>query len=928
MKHKRLFLIDAMAMVYRAFFAFSRNPRFNSQRLNTSAIFGFTNNLVDLLKNENPSHIAVAFDLAAPTFRHIEYEPYKAQREAMPEDLSLAIPYVKKIIEGFNIPVVSKEGYEADDVIGTLATQAEKMGYTVYMVTPDKDFGQLVNDNIFIYKPSKGPMPYEKWGVAEVCNKFDIERPEQLIDLIGLWGDASDNIPGIPGIGEVWAKKLIKQFGSVENLIKNVAEVGNPRMRDSIIAYADQALLSKRLGTICTEVPVAFHETDYSYSSFNRKMLEEIFAELEFRTLAKRVWELDFSHNAELITNNRAEQHMLFPEGTPQPETVEKKNIHSVSNNYKLVASPDEVASLLGLLKGVKSFCFDTETTGLDTIACELVGIAFSVKPTEAFFLIMPKNYDEALELLKPFRSLFESKSMLKIGHNLKFDISVLKNYEIDVKGPLFDTMIAHYLLEPDMKHGMDYLSDIYLNYIPVPIENLIGKKGKNQLTIDTVDVDVLKDYACEDADITLQLKNLFEPLLENQNLSKLFTEVEMPLVRVLSAMETEGVKIDTDMLKEISLQTGQEIIKTEQEIYALAGQTFNISSPRQLGEILFDKLELAKKAKLTKTKQYSTGEEVLIKLRGKHPIIQNILDYRSLTKLQSTYIEALPKLIAERTGRVHSSFNQAVAATGRLSSNNPNLQNIPIRTERGKEIRKAFVPRSSNFILLSADYSQIELRLMAELSKDQNLLDAFDKGLDIHTATAAKVFNKELHEVTPDLRRFAKTVNFGIIYGISAFGLAERINEISRSEAAHIIEEYFKQYPGIKTYMDDTIAFARKYQYVETIMGRKRLIKDINSHNAVIRGFAERNAINAPIQGSAADMIKVAMNQIFKEFENKNLKSKLIMQVHDELVFDVHKDELDIVKPLVEQRMKHSIPLNVPIEVEVSTGLNWLEAH
>ncbi len=928
MEHKRLFLIDAMAMVYRAFFAFSRNPRYNSQRLNTSAIFGFTNNLVDLLKNEKPSHIAVAFDLAAPTFRHIEYKAYKAQREAMPEDLSLAIPYVKKIIEGFNIPVVCHEGYEADDIIGTLALQAEKLGYTVYMVTPDKDFGQLVNENIFIYKPSKGPFPYEKWGVAEVCSKFEIERPAQLIDLIGLWGDASDNIPGIPGIGEVWAKKLIKQFGSVENLIKNAAEVGNPRMRENIMAYADQALLSKKLGTICTEAPVTFHETDFSYSGINRKALEELFAELEFRTLAKRVWELDFFNTQETLPDNRTEQHKLFPEGITQNHTAEKKNIHSVPNNYKLINTPEDTAALLEMLKGVKSFCFDTETTGLDTIACELVGISFSVKPHEAFFLLMPKNYDEALELLKPFRPLFENKNVLKIGHNLKFDISVLKNYEIEVKSPLFDTMIAHYLLEPDMKHGMDYLADVYLNYIPVSIESLIGKKGKNQLTIDTVDVDVLKDYACEDADITLQLKNLFEPLLESQNLSKLFTEVEMPLVRVLSSMETEGVKIDTAMLRDIAFETGQEIIKTEQEIYALAGEKFNISSPRQLGEILFDKLELAKKAKLTKTKQYSTGEEVLVKLRGKHPIIQKILDYRSLTKLQSTYIEALPKLIAERTGRVHSSFNQAVAATGRLSSNNPNLQNIPIRTERGKEIRKAFVPRSSNFILLSADYSQIELRLMAELSKDQNLLDAFEKGLDVHTATAAKVFHKELHEVTPELRRLAKTVNFGIIYGISAFGLAERINDISRTEAATLIEEYFKQYPGIKKYMDDTIAFARKYQYVETIMGRKRHIKDINSNNAVIRGFAERNAINAPIQGSAADMIKVAMNQIFKEFESKNLKSKLILQVHDELVFDVHKEELEFVKPLVESRMKHSIPLNVPVEVEVNTGLNWLEAH
>ena len=928
MENKRLYLIDAMAMIYRAFFAFSKNPRYNSKKLNTSAIFGFTTSLVDLLRNEKPSHIAVAFDLVAPTFRHIEFEAYKAQREEMPEDLSLAIPYVKKIIEGFNIPIICKEGYEADDVIGTVAKQAEKEGFEVYMVTPDKDFGQLVSERIFIFKPSKGATPYEKWGVNEVCTRFDITDPMQLTDLIGLWGDASDNIPGVPGIGEVWAKKLIKQFGSLEMLIQNVEQLENEKMKEKIIVFSEQALLSKKLGTIITDAPVSFDETSFKYSLYNRKLLEGLFTELEFRALAKRVWELQFFEDKTQNEADIPEQHELFPSHSDENQLTEKNNIHSLANNYKLIVSRDEILELIKILENTDCFCFDTETTGLEIISSELVGIAFALKPHEAYFLLLPQNYGQCVELLNDFRGVFENENIKKIGQNLKFDITILKNYDIEVKGILFDTMIAHYLLEPDMRHGMDYLADVYLNYKTIPIESLIGKKGKNQLTIDTVDKDVLKEYACEDADITLQLKEIFEPMLIENKLLALFYDVEMPLVKVLSSMEMEGVKIDTHILKEISKETEVEIKKTEQEIFLLSGEVFNISSPKQLGEILFDKLEIVKKAKLTKTKQYSTGEDVLSKLINKHPIVQKILDYRSLTKLQSTYIEALPKLIAERTGRVHSSFNQAVAATGRLSSNNPNLQNIPIRTERGKEIRKAFIPRNSNFILLSADYSQIELRLMADLSKDPALIDAFNKGLDIHTATAAKVFHKELKDITPELRRFAKTVNFGIIYGISAFGLAERINELNRTEAAQLIEEYFKQYPLIKKYMDDTIDFARKNQYVETILGRKRLIKDINSHNAVIRGYAERNAINAPIQGSAADMIKIAMIHIYNDFEAHKLKSRLIMQVHDELVFDVHRSEIDTVKSIVAKGMKNSMTLSVPVEIEMNTGENWLEAH
>ncbi len=933
MEDKRLFLIDAMAMIYRAFFAFSKNPRYNSQKLNTSAIFGFTLSLIDLLKNENPSHIAVAIDMAAPTFRHIEFEAYKAQREKMPEDLSLSIPYIKRIIEAFNIPLIFKEGFEADDVIGTLAKQAEKEGYQVYMVTPDKDFGQLVSENIFIFKPSKGPKPYEKWGVKEVCERFEIKDPMQLTDLIGLWGDAADNIPGVPGIGEVWAKKLIKQFGSLENLIANVEQVENVKIREKIKTFSEQALLSKRLGIITTEVPVTFHEASFEYSIYNKKELTELFNELEFRALAKRVFDGPQPESfSKKITIETSQPDLFSEEIALEPlenENIsEKENINSFPKEYSLVTTTEEINSLLKILKSSTSFCFDTETTGLEITQSELVGIAFSVKPHQAFFLTLPQNYGVAVETLKNFQPLFEDTTIQKIGQNLKFDISMLKNYDIDVKGSLFDTMIAHYLLEPDMKHGMDYLAETYLNYKTVPIENLIGKKGKNQLTMDVVDIDVLKDYSCEDADITLQLKNLFEPQLKSNNLTKLFFDVEMPLVQVLSSMETEGVKIDTTILKEISLGLETDIKNLEKEIYTLAGETFNIASPKQLGDILFDKLQIVQKAKLTKTKQYSTGEDVLSKLVSKHEIVAKILDYRSLTKLQSTYIDALPKLISERTGRVHSSFNQAVAATGRLSSNNPNLQNIPVRTERGKEIRKAFVPRSANYVLLSADYSQIELRLMAELSGDANLIEAFKNGLDIHTATAAKVFHKEIKDVTGDLRRIAKTVNFGIIYGISAFGLAERINEISRSEAAQLIDEYFKQYPGIKNYMEKTIAFARKNQYVETILGRKRLIKDINSSNAVVRGYAERNAINAPIQGSAADLIKVAMVRIFNDFNQNNLKSKMIMQVHDELVFDVYKAELDIVKQIVAQQMKNCISIAVPLEIEMNEGINWLEAH
>lgn len=925
---KRLFLIDAMAMIYRAFYAFSKNPRYNSQKLNTSAIYGFTNSLLDILKNEPVTHIAVAFDTSAPTFRHVVFPEYKAQREKMPEDLSLSIPYIVKLIEAFNIPVVIKEGFEADDIIGTLARQAEEEGFDVYMVTPDKDYGQLVTEKTFVYKPTKGPVPYEKWGIKEVCDRFELVYPMQLTDLIGLWGDASDNIPGIPGIGEVWAKKLIGNFGSVENLIENAGTIENEKMRDKILVFSEQALLSKQLGTIDTHVPVTFNEEAYRYSAYDKDKLTALFNELEFRALARRVFELRTPDDTGEAPKPIEVGLFSEEEEAEHAQAVVKKQLDTTKVKYVRADTPELIDGLLKLLRESESFCFDTETTGLDITAAELVGISFCVKPDEAYFVPVPPAYGEALDFLAPFRVLFADEKIGKTGHNLKFDISMLHNYDIEVKGPLFDTMLAHYLLEPDMKHGMDYLADVYLNYKTIPIESLIGKKGKNQLTMDTVEDTILSDYACEDADITLQLRNYFEPLLNKNKLMDLFTNVEMPLVRVLSAMEIEGVAIDTEMLAAISKDMHVEIKALESEIHTLAGEVFNIASPKQLGDILFEKLEVVSKTKMTKTKQYSTSEDVLSKLAHKHPIIQKILDYRSLTKLQSTYIDALPRLIAPRTGRVHSSFNQAVAATGRLSSNNPNLQNIPIRTERGKEIRKAFVARSANFVMLSADYSQIELRLMAELSGDENLRAAFRQGLDIHTATAAGVFKKNIEDVTPELRRIAKTVNFGIIYGISAFGLSERISSISRHEAAQLIEAYFIQYPGIKKYMDDTIAFARKNEYVETILGRKRIIRDVNSGNAIVRGYAERNAINAPIQGSAADMIKIAMILIYEDFCKLKLRSKMVMQVHDELVFEVYRSEIEQVKGIISERMKNALKLQVPVEIDMKTGENWLEAH
>jgi DNA polymerase I len=930
----RLFLLDAMALIYRAYFALNKNPRINSRGLNTSAVLGFANTLYDILKNEKPTHIGVAFDSFAPTLREAEFAAYKAQREKMPEDIGISLPYIHRLLEGFKIPILELPGYEADDIIGTLSVKAEQKGYITYMVTSDKDFGQLVSDKILIYKPPRFGNKAEILGVKEVCEKYEIERPEQLIDILGLWGDASDNIPGIPGIGEKNAKEFIKQFGSVEGLVANADRLQG-KMKENVKAFAEQGLFSKKLATIMLDVPLEFEEDRLILEKPDIESLKELFNELEFRTFAKRVF-TDLSVQEQGIIRQGEEETRrvedLFtdlPEGekgTPSA-SWRMESFDKARAEYHLVDSTEKRSKLIERLKKADKFCFDTETTGLDANNSELVGISFCFKPGEAFFVHLPDNYQACLEIVKEFKPFLENDKTLKIGQNIKFDMAILKWYETQVKGRLFDTMLAHYLIEPDMRHNMDYLAETYLNYKTIHIDQLIGKKGKDQLSMRSVMSDLLADYACEDADITYQLYEKFDPLLNQGGLRKLFDEIEMPLVQVLAAMEAEGVMLDTAALKDYSVQLGRESAEVEEQIYDLAGQTFNIASPKQLGEILYEKLRITDKPSRTATKQYSTGEDVLVKMLYRHPIIQLILDYRSLTKLKSTYVDTLPVLISPRDRRIHTSYNQAVAATGRLSSNNPNLQNIPIRTERGREIRKAFVPRNKEYILLSADYSQIELRIIAELSEDPNMLDAFRHGLDIHTATAARVYSLPLEAVTSEMRRKAKTVNFGIIYGISAFGLSERLN-IPRREAADIIEAYFRQYPGIKQYMDKTIVFARKHGFVETIMGRRRHLRDINSANAVVRGFAERNAINAPIQGSSADMIKIAMIRIHDEFNRQSLKSRMILQVHDELVFDVHRTEVELVKPIIHDLMVNAIPLTVPVEVEMNVGENWLEAH
>jgi len=935
---KKLFLLDGMALIYRAHFALSKNPRFTSTGINTSAVMGFANTLMEVLKKEKPSHIAVVFDTEAPTERHTDFEAYKAHRQAMPEDLSAALPYVFKLIEGFNIPVITKDGFEADDIIGTLAKEGEKRGYTVYCMTPDKDFAQLVSDNIFIYKPARMGNEMEILGVPEVLAKWEIEDVKQVIDILGLWGDAVDNIPGIPGIGEKTAKSLIRQYGSMENIIAHSHELKG-KQRENVESFAEQGLVSKKLATIILDVPVEFDDQALEMGEPSKELLEPLFAELEFRTLGRRVFGEDFtvgssattvSQQTDLFGNVVETVRRVEVVVSPPPPVFEQpeiKTIEDVEHQYLLVETAEQRKELIDLLMKQENISFDTETTGTDANMADLVGLSFCIKPGVAYYIPLSEDRTEAQRIVDEFKPVLENEQIAKTGQNLKYDILVMKWYDVQVRGRLFDTMLAHYLIDPDTRHNMDILSENYLNYRPVSITTLIGAKGKNQGTMRDVPVDKVVDYAAEDADVTLQLANVFEPMLKELNASTLATEVENPLVYVLADIEKEGVRIDIDTLLNYSKDLETDIRRFEQNVYDKCGVQFNLASPKQLGEVLFDKLQLDPKAKKTKTGQYQTGEDVLLALAHKSDIVQDILDFRQLQKLKSTYVDALPLMVNPKTGRVHTSYNQAVAATGRLSSNNPNLQNIPIRTERGREVRKAFIARDEDHILLSADYSQIELRIIAEISKEENMLDAFSKGIDIHTATAAKVYGVPIEEVDSTQRRNAKAVNFGIIYGQSAFGLSQNLG-IPRKEAAQIIEQYFEQYPGIKRYMSDTMNFARENGFVETILGRRRYLRDINSANQTVRGFAERNAINAPIQGSAADMIKVAMIHIHKDIQEKGLKSKMTMQVHDELVFDVLRSEVAEMKEIIAYRMKTAIKTTVPIEVEIGEGNNWLEAH
>ena len=933
---KKLFLLDGMALMYRAHFALSKNPRFTSGGINTSAVMGFTNTLMEVIKKEKPTHIAVVFDTEAPTERHITYEAYKAQRQSMPEDLSAAMPYVIRLISGFNIPVIVSDGYEADDIIGTLAKKAELKDYQVFCMTPDKDFAQLVSENIFIYKPARMGNEMEIMGVKEVLSKWEIERVDQVIDILGLWGDAVDNIPGIPGIGEKTAKALIKQYGSMENIIANSADLKG-KQKENIENFAEQGLLSKRLATISLNVPIELDEEALELVPPDRALLEPLFAELEFRTLGKRVFGEDFTITEVKVA--AGQQGDLFSQPStvsasadaPKLEEDEVKvtayNIENTPHQYFLVESDADHTSLIAALKEQKSISFDTETTGTDANIAELVGLSFSYKPSEAYYIPVPAEREGVMYILEKYRSVLEDANIEKIGQNIKYDMLILKWYGINIQGRLFDTMLAHYLIDPDTRHNMDVLSENYLGYSPISITKLIGNKGKSQLTMRDVPVQDVVDYASEDADITLQLANTFRPRLSELNALKLAEEIENPLIYVLADIEIEGVKLDVDALVNYSKDLEVDIRKFEQTVYEKAGVKFNIASPKQLGEVLFDKLQLDPKAKKTKTGQYQTGEDVLTALASKSDIVKDILDFRQLQKLKSTYVDALPQLVNPKTGRVHTSFNQAVAATGRLSSNNPNLQNIPIKTERGREVRKAFIPRDENHILMSADYSQIELRVIAHISQEANMMEAFVNNIDIHTATAAKVYGVAIEEVDSTQRRNAKAVNFGIIYGQSAFGLSQNLG-IPRKEAAEIIDQYFQQYPGIKQYMSDTMNFARENGYVETIMGRRRYLRDINSANQTVRGFAERNAINAPIQGSAADMIKIAMIRIHEDMKKRKLQSKMTLQVHDELVFDVLKSEKEVMRELIVEHMKNAIPLSIPVVVEVGEGNNWLEAH
>ena len=936
---KRLFLLDAYALIFRGYYAFIKNPRINSKGMNTSAIMGFMNSLLDVIKREKPDHLAVCFDKGGSQERTTLFTEYKANRDETPEAIVIAVPYIQKILEAMHIPVVVKAGFEADDIIGTLAKQAEKEDYTTYMVTPDKDFAQLVSENIFMYRPARMGNGIEIWGVPEVQEKFEIESPEQVIDYLGMMGDSVDNIPGLPGVGDKTAKKFLKQFGSMENLLDNLDQVQG-KLKEKIEANKDLGVLSKKLATIITDVPVEFNAKDYELSTPDMEAATAIFEELEFRRIQENFRKI-FSLSTEAAptestsaskptTTPAAAQFDLFNpppgQGTAVPESS-RETQQSVNHHYQWVNSATGRRLLLEKLMRQNSVCFDTETTGLDALQAELVGIAFSWEQKKGYYLALPPERAAAQIILEAFRPFFENEEIEKIGHNLKYDLKVLLKYDLKVAGPLYDTMIAHYLINPDMRHNMDILAETYLNYSPQSITELIGKKGKNQGSMRDVPLDQQTQYAVEDADITLQLKHHFEKELAEADTTALFKTVELPLVQVLTDMEAEGINLNVKFLKELSKTLNADISILEKDIFEEVGETFNLASPKQLGVILFEKLKLVDKPKKTKTGQYSTAEDILSYLSKEHPIVAKILEWRSLQKLENTYVSALPNDLNPNTKRIHTVYNQAVAATGRLSSNNPNLQNIPIRTPRGQEVRKAFIPRDDDHILMAADYSQIELRIIAALSKDPAMVKAFQNNEDIHAATAARVFDVSLEEVTREQRSNAKTVNFGIVYGVSAFGLSQQTN-LNRSESKELIDTYYERYPQLKQYISDQVNFARENGYVATVLGRRRYLKDINSQNAVVRGAAERNAVNAPIQGSAADIIKLAMIQIHQKIKNENWQSKMLLQVHDELVFDVLKSEKEGFEKMVKTEMEKAFDIGVPLVVDIGFGNHWLEAH
>jgi DNA polymerase-1 len=943
MSQKRLFLLDAYALIFRGYYAFIKNPRINSKGMDTSAIMGFMNSLLDVIKREKPDHLAVAFDKQGSFVRTEMFTAYKANRDETPEAIKIAVPYIQELLKAMHIPVIELAGCEADDLIGTIAKQAEKEGYQVFMVTPDKDFAQLVSENIFMYRPARMGNGIEIWGVPEVLERFEIERPEQVIDFLGMMGDAVDNIPGLPGVGEKTAKKLLKEYGSMENLLANTHELKG-KMRENIEANAEQGIMSKKLATIIIDCDVTFNEEDYELTKPDTEKVEALFNELEFRRMAEQFHKLfdeslsfenadaqGYAPTKTIVKNEQ--QFSLFDEGAADPAAITTQTgfyntIENTDHFYQAVQGNIATGLLLRDLQKQTSVCFDTETTGVNALTAELVGMSFSWEKGKGFYVPFPADRDEAQELINKFIPFFEDENIEKIGQNLKYDLEILANYDIKVKGKLFDTMIAHYLINPDMRHGMDILAETYLKYSPVAIETLIGKKGKGQKSMRDVEIELIKEYAVEDADITLQLKEIFAPMLDETDTKRLFEEIEIPLMPVLAAMEQEGINLDTAYLKELAAELSSDIKRLEQKIYETAGEPFNLASPKQLGEVLFDRLKIGgNKQKKTKTGQYATGEEVLSYLANENPIVQEILEWRQLVKLQNTYVEALPLQVEPKTGRVHTDYMQTVAATGRLSSNNPNLQNIPIRTERGRQIRKAFIARNDEYTIVSADYSQIELRIIAALSGDPEMVRSFQNGEDIHASTAAKVFNVPLAEVTREQRSHAKTVNFGIVYGVSAFGLSNQTS-LSRSESKDLIDAYYQTYPRLKQYISEQVEIAREQGYVQTISGRRRYLKDINSQNMVVRGGAERNAVNAPIQGSAADIIKIAMINIQKRLVNENWKSKMLLQVHDELVFDVHNSELERIKPMIKEEMESAFVLDVPLEVDLGEGQNWLEAH